>query len=517
MSIRDPRLSKRRSEIVSSRARTERAALAFIGVVAAAAVIGASAPSANAQKLAAELVVGGLDSPVWVGAAPGDPDRLFFIQRFTGKIEIVKNGQRLPTPFLDITGKYRARVDGGFLGMAFHPDYFNNRYFYIYYTDTNGDAVVFRYQVSENDPDVADESTEILILKILRNPDDDLHPGGFIDFSPTDGYLYISTGDAGPQGDPNDHSQDPQLLLGKILRIDVDGGFPYAIPEDNPFVDDPNTLDEIWAIGFRNPWRACFDRATGDLYVGDVGFSSWEEVSFIPDGAGGGNYGWAIKEGTHCHRPREDCDPFGLLIDPIHEYAHRFIPPIRCSVTGGNVYRGSALPLYTGRYFFGDFCSNEIWSFRHVNGQMTGFTEHTDELGGGGGIPSLSSFGQDAAGEIYICDYNQAIYKIGTAMKLSASDFVAGEPANLSVAGATAGQRVYFAYSLDGVGTTNVPPLGVTLALRSPALAGSDVADVNGAASLTRTLPHAAAGATVWLQAAENGNTTDVEQRTVNN
>lgn len=486
-------------------------------LIVAGGSLGLIAPSAEAQRMAARKIAD-VSAPVWVGTPPGDRERIFVNGRFNGEIRVVKNGVLLPTPFLNI-GPYRAEGDGGFLGVAFHPDYEANGYFYVYYTDTNGDGVVMRYTVSAEDPDIADANSGAEIIKILRNPADNLHAGGFIGFSPVDGFLYISHGDAGPQEDPNGNSQNPGLLLGKILRIDVDSAFPYAVPEDNPFVNDPETLDEIWAIGFRNPWRASFDRETGDLWVGDVGQVTWEEVSVIPNGVGGGNYGWNVKEGTHCFNPPEDCDPENEMIDPIYEYRHRYIPPFRCSVTGGYVYRGQAMPLYDGRYFFSDFCGNTIWSFLYDGSDVRDFRNHTDELTppGGGFEPSISSYGEDPDGELYICDYGRnALYKIVTELDLSVTTLTAGAPSTLTATGGTPLDRVYFVYSVTGIGVTEVPPLGATLAIANPQLIGVDQADETGLATLTRTVPTGTSGIRVWLQAAVVGNTSNVLPREIN-
>ncbi len=465
---------------------------------------------ATAQRLAVREIARGVDSPVGLFHAPGDHSRLFIIGRSNGNVYLVKDGVLQPTPFLNI-GPYRAEVDGGFLSVAFHPNYQSNGYFFVYFTDINGDGVVKRYSVSGN-PDLADPNSAVEIIKFLRNPQDDLHAGGFMAFSPTDGYLYVGHGDAGPQGDPLGNGQNRSILLGKVIRIDIDSGSPYAIPADNPFVNEPNTRPEIWSIGFRNPWRGSFDRLTGDIWLGDVGYNTWEEVDYIPANFGGGNYGWNIKEATHCFNPPNNCDPNGELIDPVYEYRHRYTPPFRCSVTGGYVYRGQALPLYQGRYFFGDYCGNATWSFAYDGNQVIDFRDHTDEISPpGGGIFSLSSYGEDEDGEMYVCDYaRDRVYKIVSAMELTTTTLNAGSQATLSISGATPNANVYFVYSLAGTGSTPVPPLGVTLALRNPQLIGSDAANAAGAASLVRTVPANARGVRVWLQAAEAGNTTNV-------
>lgn len=488
-------------------ARCAAAALVMIGAAGATPALG--------QELKTELVTSNVALPTWVGQAPGDPSRLYIIERSSGLIKVFRDGQVLPTPFLDVSGNLRSRGDGGFMCMAFHPDFVNNRYFYIFFTDANGDAVVERYEISNN-PDVADASTRFEIIKVLRNPNDDLHAGGFIGFGPTDGYLYITNGDGGPQGDTNNHAQNRLLMMGKILRIDVDGGTPYAIPPDNPFVNDPNTLDEIWAIGFRNPWRAAIDARTGDLYVADVGFGRWEEVSFIANGDGGKNYGWPIKEGTHCFRPMQGCDPNGLTTDPITEYEHAGSPR-RCCIIGGSLYRGQAIPLLTRHYFFSDYCTAETFSVRYDGQQLIEELDHSAELRkpDGDRFGAVSSFGEDLDGEMFILDLFSGVYRIVTKMQLDVPQLVAGQQAQFSVSGATPNARVLLLYSREGTARTRVPRFDVTLALRRPEVAGMLEADAEGNASLTGTLPPGSRGRTLWFQAAEIGNTSDVSRRVV--
>lgn len=232
-------------------------------------------------------------------------------------------------------------------------------------------------------------------------------------FGPNDGYLYIGMGDGGSGGDPQNRAQNDGELLGKMLRIDVDGGLPYGIPPDNPFVEPGLPLDEIWAKGLRNPWRYSFDRLTGDLYIGDVGQNLYEEIDFQPaSSTGGENYGWRLMEGNHCYNPPSNCDPGGLIY-PIYEYTHGG-SPFRCSITGGYVYRGNAIPDLQGTYFFGDYCSGQIWSFRYDGSSVTEFTERTSQLAPGGGmsIDEISSFGEDAEGNIYIVDLGGEVFKV---------------------------------------------------------------------------------------------------------
>jgi glucose/arabinose dehydrogenase len=351
-----------------------------------------AATGAAAPRLATERVAGGLDAPVDVRHAGDGSGRLFVVEKI-GRIRIVKNGAPLPTPFLDIAGQVNARSsERGLLGLAFHPRYPSNGLFFVNYTDLNGDTVVARYQVTKENPDRADPSSAKTILA-FKQPYPN-HNGGNLVFGP-DGYLWIGTGDGGSAGDPQGNGQNGQALLGKMLRIDVDRGDPYAIPPDNPYVNDPRFRPEVWAIGLRNPWRYSFDRATGDLFIADVGQGRWEEIDVTPAGTRGGvNYGWNIMEGSHCFRPAADCDRTGLAL-PVAEYGH----DKGCSVTGGHVYRGTRIAGLAGVYLFGDFCSGRLWTL-------------TPRPGGGWTMREaltttfqISSFGEEPDGEILIVSY----------------------------------------------------------------------------------------------------------------
>lgn len=371
---------------------------------------GAARPTATA--LTTVRIASGLSRPVFVCSPPGDNERLFILEQYTGLIKIWRNDSVLARPFMDIGDSLATNGnEQGLLGMAFHPAFETNRYFFINYTKVGGATVIKRYMVSANDPDSADFSSGVTIMTILQPYSN--HNGGMIVFSPVDGYLYIGMGDGGSGGDPQNRAQDGSSLLGKMLRIDVDAGFPYGIPPDNPFVDSASTLDEIWAKGLRNPWRFSFDALTGEMYIGDVGQNAWEEISYQPAGSPGGeNYGWRLKEGTHCHNPSTNCDPDGVLTGPIYEYSHA---SSRCSVTGGYVYRGCAIPDLQGTYFFADYCTSEIWTFRYDGTNITEFTDRTAELEPGGGITIdwISSFGVDNRGELYILDHlGGEIFKI---------------------------------------------------------------------------------------------------------
>ncbi len=373
----------------------------YLHPVALLCLLACAGPSpCGAAELNTIRVASGLNRPIFVTAPQGDP-RLFIVEQ-RGIIKILEDGNVLGIPFLDIDAlvpDISGNDERGLLGLAFHPDYQSNGYFYINYINLANDTVIARYTVSA-DPDVADPASATTLLTIDQPQQN--HNGGTLLFSPVDGYLYIGMGDGGGAGDTNNYAQNPEILLGKMLRIDVDGGFPYAIPPDNPFVGPDPPLDEIWAIGYRNPYRWSFDSLTGDMWIGDVGQADWEEVDFEPAGLGGRNYGWRRMEGNHCFNPPSDCND-GSLILPVHEYSHGGTP-FRCSITGGYVYRGSAIPWLAGTYFFADFCSDQIWSFRLVGGVPTEFTERTAELAPGGGlsITDVAGFGEDGFGELYI-------------------------------------------------------------------------------------------------------------------
>jgi hypothetical protein len=391
--------------------------------------------------------------------------------------------------------------------MAFHPDYAANGTFFVDYTDNDGNDVVARYHVSSN-PDVADPASGVVILRV-SDPFPN-HNGGMLAFGPNDGYLYVSMGDGGSAFDPGNRAQNRGELLGKILRLDVDTASPYAIPPDNPFAFDPNARGEVWAYGLRNPWRPAFDRVTGDFYIADVGQNEIEEIDFQPgSSAGGENYGWRCMEGTQCTGETGcTCNAPGLEL-PIFEYSH---DTGGCAVIGGYPYRGGSIPLLAGTYFFSDNCTSKITSFRYDGTNLTELADRTAELDPPGSqtIDAVTSFGEDAFGEMYVIDGGGEVFKLVTAMKLATSALRAGQSLTLQVSGATANQTVSFVYSTTGTGATFVPSLGVTLALRNPTLAGRARADAAGNATLVKPIPAGAAGTNLWLQAVESGNTTNV-------
>lgn len=386
-------------------------AVFLLAVAAGAGEAGASDGSV-VVRLATVMVASGLNKPVCLTSPAGDTSRLYIVEQQTGRIRIIKNGALLTSPFLDIGARIKATgSEQGLLSLVFHPDYQTNGYFYVNYTDLSGAVAVSRFSVSSGNPDSAVSASELILL-IIPEPEAN-HNGGTLLFGPNDGYLYIGLGDGGGSGDNHGtigNGQDTATLLGKILRIDVDGGSPYAIPANNPFVGRPGA-DEIWAYGLRNPWRMSFDRATGDLYIGDVGQDLWEEIDFQPSFSPGGvNYGWRLMEGNHCFNPLNNCDPGGLT-RPITEYSHA----IGCSVIGGYVYRGCQIPELRGTYFYADYCTGRIWSFRYNGTFLSDSTERTAQLDPPGSqlISQVSSFGEDARGELYILDIADGeVYKI---------------------------------------------------------------------------------------------------------
>lgn len=345
-------------------------------------------------------VVSGLERPLYLTHA-GDGSGRLFVEEQDGRIWVLKNGVVQTPPFLDVsTLVSRSGNEQGLLGLAFHPDYAENGVFFINYTDTNGDTIVARYHVSPDNLDLADGNSAETILFVDQPYAN--HNGGDLVFGP-DGYLYIGLGDGGSANDPQGNGQNRMVLLGKILRIDVDKGSPYSIPADNPFADGVSGAPEIWAWGLRNPWRYSFDRATGDLYIADVGQNRWEEVDFQPaDSPGGENYGWNVFEGTH---PLSGASAPADMVLPIAEYSHQD----GCSITGGYVYRGEALPDLQGVYFYADYCFGTIWDiYRDEAGQWQNRvfmdTHHT-----------ISSFGEDEPGELYVIDHAGSVLRLEAA------------------------------------------------------------------------------------------------------
>lgn len=334
-------------------------------------------------------VTTGLDDPVSVTGAGDGSGRLFIVGQ-DGEIVIWDGDQILAAPFLDIKSRVSCCSERGLLGLAFHPDYTSNGLFFVNYTDNSGNTVIARFEVTAN-PDVADPSSEIKILTIDQPFTN--HNGGDLAFG-ADGFLYIGTGDGGSGGDPGNRAQSLGELLGKMLRIDIDGELPYGIPDDNPFIDDPTARDEIWAYGLRNPWRFGFDRVTGDLLVGDVGQNDIEEIDFQLASSGGGeNYGWRLMEGSECFDPPNNCND-GTLVLPILEYLHFDGGFQGCAVIGGYRHRGTDFPTLDGLYFYSDNCTGKLWAGVESGGDWAS-SELLDTSW------NITSFGEDDDGNVF--------------------------------------------------------------------------------------------------------------------
>jgi glucose/arabinose dehydrogenase len=385
------------------------------------------------------IVTSGLTSPIQATTAHDGSGRLF-IADHTGVIHIYQNGALLPTPFLDISSV--VNYDGGERGMnsiAFHPDYTSNGYFYVNYCNkiaNPGDITVARYSVSAGDPNVADPNSAQIVL-VVPHPTNTNHWGGQMFFGPNDGYLYVSTGDGGSGGDPPNNAQNLQVMLGKMLRIDVNGSgavpcgqanaMPYAIPPSNPFAGTAN-CEEIWAYGLRNPWRWTFDDATADMLIGDVGQNCFEEIDFQPASSSGGeNYGWRIMEAFHCYNTDGSCNPAscsqtGLTL-PVLEEDHT---DGWCALIGGFVYRGTAIPGLSGTYLYSDNCLGDLYAA--TPGAWSSSLLLPTSL-------SVSAFGEDEAGEVYVVDYGGGVYRLDPATapgpvvtSLSPASVIAGDP-----------------------------------------------------------------------------------------
>jgi glucose/arabinose dehydrogenase len=355
-------------------------------------------PSGPLLGLDVETVARTLINPVFLTAPVGD-DRLFVLEK-DGLIEIVTEDGVSEEPFLDLEVIVGSdALEQGLLGLAFHPAYESNGRFFIYYTNVDGDSRLVEYRVSA-DPDRADpESARVLLA--LDQPDIN-HNGGMLLFGP-DGYLYVTLGDGGGASDEFGNAQNLTTLLGSIIRLDVDGGDPYAVPPDNPFAGDPDASSEIWAYGLRNPWRIDIDPATGLVYIADVGQDRWEEVSVMPLASAGANFGWPIVEGFECYRA-ETCNSEGM-VEPVIAYPHAE----GCSVTGGFVYRGAAIPELQGHYFYGDWCGQWVRSFRYEDGAAVDEADWTNDLGQ---IGQVQSFGLGGDGEMYVLTQAGFVYRL---------------------------------------------------------------------------------------------------------
>jgi glucose/arabinose dehydrogenase len=384
----------------SSQASATPTAIASTSPVTNTAQPGAVDPA----RYAFTAVAQGFHSPVLVTNAGDGTGRLFVVEQ-GGAIQVVQSGAVLPQPFIDLSAQVtHGGSEEGLLGLAFDPQYAQSGQFYVYFTDPSGNTHVVRYHVSASDPNQADAGSAQELLRVQQPPYPN-HKGGNIVFGP-DGYLYVSLGDGGSQGDPNGNGQKRDTLLGKILRLDVSGGGnKYSIPPTNPFVGQSGIKGEIWAYGLRNPWRATFDRATGDFWIGDVGQNTYEEVDLQPAGdKGGENYGWNFMEGLH---PYKGQAPAGLaLVPPVAEYTHQ---EGGCAITGGYVYRGPGLPELNGVYFLGDYCSGITWTLTRAGDQWQKAKFISTSF-------QISSFGEDEAGELYVCDYGGGvIYRLARA------------------------------------------------------------------------------------------------------
>ncbi|HYC49711.1 MAG TPA: PQQ-dependent sugar dehydrogenase [Gemmatimonadaceae bacterium] len=361
-----------------------------------AALLGCSDPNPPLPSaLRVTPFVNGLSAPIFLASPPGDA-RVFIAEQ-GGRIRVVVDGALVEEPFLDISSKISAGGERGLLGFAFHPDFATNGFFYVNYTDLNGDTKIERYhaQPSALTADAASASHVLGIPQPFSN-----HNGGMLLFGP-DGNLWIGTGDGGSGGDPQGNGQRTTTLLGKMLRISVGAADGYAIPLDNPFATSTAVRTEIWGLGLRNPWRYSIDRGTGLLYVADVGQNAWEEIHVVRTNASPVNFGWVIMEGTRCYNA-ESCDMNGLDI-PVLEYPHAE----GCSITGGFVYRGSFIPGIRGHYFYSDFCTGFLRSFRYADGRATQQREWDV-----GDLGNVMSFGEDSAGELYILSSNGTVYRI---------------------------------------------------------------------------------------------------------
>jgi glucose/arabinose dehydrogenase len=369
-------------------------------LVAALALILPPTPAQAALTLTP--VITGLSSPVFITGAADGTNRLFVVEQ-GGRIKIFKNGSLLSTPFLNISTKISKGGERGLLGLAFHPSYETNRKFYVYFTRRDGDIAINEYKASPTNPDVALLSTRRRIITINHPASN--HNGGMLAFG-KDGYLYIGTGDGGGSGDAANNAQNKDRLLGKILRININGtkgARQYLNPGSNPFVGKPGR-NEVWSYGLRNPWRFSFDRVLGDMWIGDVGQNRYEEINrklstskAAPNGRGS-NYGWRVLEGWHCYKPASGCSKTGK-VRPVVEYSHA---GGNCSVTGGYVYRGSSAPL-VGKYIFADYCSGTIWSIpRGAKAPATKtLLRDTSQL--------ISSFGEGDDGELYVLSHDGGV------------------------------------------------------------------------------------------------------------
>ncbi len=348
-------------------------------------------------------VATGLQSPLDLQSAPGDRARLFVVEQ-AGRIRSVRGGALVAAPFLDIVARVGSGGERGLLGLAFHPQFATNGRFYVNYTDRSGDTHISEFRAASGTADSVDASTERELM-FVRQPFAN-HNGGGLGFA-SDGTLFIALGDGGSGGDPQRNGQNLGTRLGKLLRVNVDAGSPYGVPADNPFTGAAGALPEIYAYGLRNPWRFSFDRVTGDLYIGDVGQGALEEIDVeTAPRRGGQNYGWNVTEGSRCYNA-SSCNMTGITM-PVLEYPR----PDGASVTGGVVYRGCRMPGYAGTYFYGDYVTGFVRSFRLSGGAAVERREWTAAFRG---VRNPSSFGIDADGEVYVVEYSGSVFRISPA------------------------------------------------------------------------------------------------------
>ena len=466
------------------------------GIALAFALAGAAL--AAPPSLTPQPFVSGLAAPVEIAHANDSSGRLLVLEQ-AGRVRVIRNGQLLSTPFLNLTpangGPVIANGEQGLLGIAFHPAYASNGRFFVYYTrartgDPNGsDIVVARYQRSSANADVADPASASIVL-VIPHPTHSNHNGGKLAFGP-DGYLYVAVGDGGGGGDPFNAGQSLADLRGKILRIDVDAASPYAIPPTNPFANstDPSVRKEIWAYGLRNPWKLSFDRLTGDVFIADVGQDAWEEVNFEPRATGGRNYGWRVFEGTHCFSPPSGCSLAGH-VPPIIEYPHNASGGF--SVTGGYRYRGGALPALAGYYVYGDYVSGRVWAAGPDAGPATWVPTQVAS------VSTLSAFGEDESGELYAASHGA-----GTIVRLTPPATTIPRLANISTrASVLQGEYVMIAGFVIG----GTQPKRVVVNVAGPSLTGSGVQFplANPKLTLVRSADSAVIAANNDWQAAAN-------------
>jgi glucose/arabinose dehydrogenase len=353
-------------------------------------------PNTAFPELQLTEIASGFDQPLFVTFAPDGSDSLYVVEQ-TGRIRVLDRGRVESTPFLDLSSAVSCCGERGLLGLAFHPDYGQNGRFFVNYTNSDGNTVIAEYARSGPGALTADGDPKRVFFTVEQPFAN--HNGGMLAFGP-DGLLYLGLGDGGSAGDPNNNGQSITTKLGKILRIDVDR-YP-APPAGNLQGGDP----DIWDYGLRNPWRFSFDRATGDLFIGDVGQNAFEEIDIEPAGQGRKNYGWRITEGLHCFNPVEGCDVTGITL-PVVEYGH----DLGCSVTGGYVYRGTAIAGLQGYYLYGDYCEGRVWALR-VSDVAAGPNEITRDLDPGSLLTSITSFGEDRSGEVYVVVGEGTVFRI---------------------------------------------------------------------------------------------------------